>query len=1186
MRRTAPTLDAFDPELRDAAREAARRAGLSVDEWLAEAISEGSARAGVRQSRRSSGSRRMRQDVFPGTDLAESRRADRAWPQESRPQRSRHGRSHGVDHAPDPAPPQADPAQAAAIPAALGQPVLPAIPPADDPRLIEAVAAIGRRLDAIDERISASRDATDEAVAKAVHGIEARLADNAPRETASRPAGRRGRPAPNSLAAAVAEIRQRQQQLDDGPSVEDQEILVDGLRRDLARVMETTEAAADKLSPAIAGLQAETSRLRDSIGTLATSGDVGTLEQAVRTLADEVQRAREPADLVAVAGPIDLMRVQVGRLAEDVAANVHARVAQDVERLAQQVDGALGADRTGLADRDAIAKLFGELDEIRGRLSALAEPARVQSLARSVDELTETVARLGSSMLDSPALMKELRPLLEEIREGVRAPAADAPALAQGIADLDRKLDDLRAERREQPNATGAILGRIDALSAKVDQVAAVSTVGDVMDRLEQIGDALRQPALPSSDLASIHGMLRSLADKLDRVGQGAGSEALDGLERQVLALAGRIDTRGSDPALAGLERTMGDLLAQVALLRDEAPIQAAAERAARSVADSIGAETKGAAVSDGLGGLQAVLADMQAQQAAADKRLQATMEGVHSALEQLVSRLALLDGERRSEAVPPAATVAAPRAARPLRDSLRETTAPSPAPVAEPRAARRPEALRAAPPSPADEMIEPGAVRPHPKQGEAKTAPRMPAPKMPAPDMPDAEMPAGDIKASFIAAARRAAQAAAAEAAGASQSPSIVERSGEAKGSLVERLRAAIERRRRPLLLGIAAIVLALGTLQALQGAGSRGTAPAAVSHEATAPVDPATTQATGAPALPRSTPSVAAPAASAPDAKVAETKGPDTKASDAKSADTRAADAKSVDAKPAPAKPEAAPQKGAETGAEAAKPALAAKPTLAAKPGLPRVSDMASLSHDLAGVPAGASSLRQAALDGDGSAIYELASRSVDGRGLPRDTALAAKLFDRLAGAGYAPAQYRLGSQYEKGLGLVRDQEKARLWYGRAAMQGHVRAMHNLAVMLAESGAAGGKPDYTSAATWFRKAAEYGVRDSQYNLAVLLARGLGVTQDLPQAYGWFAAAAAQGDDDAGRKRDEVAGKLTPKDLAVARSAADAWKPKTPDPTVNDPPPARVETAANPGAMSLIGAPPPLSVGRSTGKV
>jgi localization factor PodJL len=149
---------------------------------------------------------------------------------------------------------------------------------------------------------------------------------------------------------------------------------------------------------------------------------------------------------------------------------------------------------------------------------------------------------------------------------------------------------------------------------------------------------------------------------------------------------------------------------------------------------------------------------------------------------------------------------------------------------------------------------------------------------------------------------------------------------------------------------------------------------------------------------------------------------------------------------------------------------------------------------------------------------------------------------------------------------------------------MQGHVRAMHNLAVMLAESGAAGGKPDYTSAATWFRKAAEYGVRDSQYNLAVLQARGLGVTQDLNQAYGWFAAAAAQGDDDAGRKRDEVAGKLAPKDLAAARSAAEAWKARVPDAAVNDPPAPRVETAANPGAMSLIGAPPPLGVGKGTG--
>ncbi|TNC16216.1 hypothetical protein FF100_02890 [Methylobacterium terricola] len=1142
MRRTAPTLDAFDPELRDAAREAARRAGLSVDEWLAEAISEGSARAGVRQqSRRAAGgSRRARQDAFQASalqkpDLTEGRRSDRGWqPEPPRAQRPRPNRPAGEPTAPAP------------------------VEPAADARLMEAVAAIGRRLDAIDRRIVETREATDDVVAKAVQGIETRLAETGPREAVTR-AGRRARPAPDSLAAAVAEIRQRQQQLDDGSPDEEKDLLVDGLRRDLARVMETTEAAAGSLSPAIAGLQAETSRLRESIGTLATSGDLVTLEQAVRTLADEVQRARDPADLVAVAGPIDLMRVQVGRLAEDVAANVHARVAQDVERLAQQVGGALGSDRAGLADRDAVAKLSSEIDEIRGQIAVLAEPARVQNLARSVDELTETVARLGNGMFDSPALMSELRPLLEEIRQGVRAPAADAPALAQGIADLDRKLDDLRAERREQPAAAGDILGRIDALSAKVDQVAAVSTVGDVMERLEQIGVALRQPALPSSDLASIHGMLRNLADKLDRVGQGAGGETLDGLERQVLALASRIDTRGSDPALAGLERTMGDLLAQVALLRDEAPIQAAAERAARSVADSIGAERKGAAASEGLDGVQAALADMRAQQAAADKRLQATMEGVHSALEQLVARLTHLDARSEAAAAVPVLAAPAPRAARTLRDNLRETTAAAAERPARRPEAPRPDAMRPAAPSPADEMLEPGAVRPRPMQGEAVLSSAPP----PAP-----EMPAGDIKASFIAAARRAAQAAAAEAAGAGPAAPAAERSVESRGSLVERLRATIERRRRPLLLGLAAIVLALGTLQALHGSGARTSAPTV--SQATAPADPATTQAVAALPAQKSVPPVVAPAGLAPEAKAA-----------ARPEAARSEAAKPEAAKPEPAKPEAAVERAPDAVKDMVKPSLAGKPVA------PRVTDMASLSTELAGIPSGASSLRQAALEGDGAAVYELASRTVDGRGLPRDAALAAKLFDRLAGAGYAPAQYRLGSQYEKGLGLVRDQDKARLWYGRAAMQGHVRAMHNLAVMLAESGAAGGKPDYASAANWFRKAAEYGVRDSQYNLAVLLARGLGINQDLGQAYGWFAAAAAQGDDDAGRKRDEVAGKLAPKDLAAARAAAEAWKPRISDPAVNDPPPARTETASNPGAMSLIGAPPPLSVGKAgTGKV
>ena len=123
-------------------------------------------------------------------------------------------------------------------------------------------------------------------------------------------------------------------------------------------------------------------------------------------------------------------------------------------------------------------------------------------------------------------------------------------------------------------------------------------------------------------------------------------------------------------------------------------------------------------------------------------------------------------------------------------------------------------------------------------------------------------------------------------------------------------------------------------------------------------------------------------------------------------------------------------------------------------------------------------------AALDGDGAAIWDLATREADGRGMPRDLSIAAKLYEKLASAGYAPAQYKLAGHYEKGSGVVRDLDKAKLWYGRAAEQGHARSMHNLAVLYAENPAANGKPDFASAASWFRQGAEFGVRDAQGRL------------------------------------------------------------------------------------------------------
>ncbi len=128
-----------------------------------------------------------------------------------------------------------------------------------------------------------------------------------------------------------------------------------------------------------------------------------------------------------------------------------------------------------------------------------------------------------------------------------------------------------------------------------------------------------------------------------------------------------------------------------------------------------------------------------------------------------------------------------------------------------------------------------------------------------------------------------------------------------------------------------------------------------------------------------------------------------------------------------------------------------------------------------------------------------------------------------------------------------MQRDIDRARSLYQRAAEAGNAAAMHNLAVMLTEGGGST-RSNYAAAVPWFQRAAAHGYADSQYNLAVLHARGLGVPLNLAESYKWFALAARGGDEEASRRRDEVATRLGASALAGARRAVESFTP-TPEP-------------------------------------
>lgn len=428
--------------------------------------------------------------------------------------------------------------------------------------------------------------------------------------------------------------------------------------------------------------------------------------------------------------------------------------------------------------------------------------------------------------------------------------------------------------------------------------------------------------------------------------------------------------------------------------------------------------------------------------------------------------------------------------------------------------------------------------------------------------------------KSDFIAAARRAAQAAAAEADALKRQSTVT---GPVKALRIGDL---LKARRKPILMGTTAILLALGALQLGKAffadpaqVASNDVAPIVASQ----PVQTASLDAAGQPKMdaqpaavesaPDHTVRQAEPSAPAtkddmaaqsmiatpPGAEPSMSAAPTAEPVPAPVASVTSADAnqavsgETASAAPASTVPVAA--EAADTGAQpmAAEPTTAKDTTGAVPPA--DASPAMTTKFDIP-ADAGPAALRDAAASGDAKALFEIGSRYAESRGVKEDMAAAAKWYEKSAELGFAPAEYRIGNFYEKGIGVARDIKKAKTWYQLSAAQGNASGMHNLAVLFAM--AADGVTDNESAAHWFQAAADVGVKDSQFNLGILAAKGVGMKQNLEESYKWFALVAKTGDKDAAAKRDEIANALRPEQLERARAATELWKAKPLDAAAN----------------------------------
>ncbi|MCR4521237.1 MULTISPECIES: hypothetical protein [Bosea] len=1085
-----------DPRTRDAAKAAARRAGMTLGEWLDHKIRDESEEALA---------------PTPPEQLDIAALSERLA-------RLSQGRMDTAPRQPEPAPSRE------AIDSLVGQAAaLESMTREANARTAGALDSITRWIEKTEDRMSSSERGSAErqeratnVIADAIKTMGERIAEierrsleaQQPRvEQAPRLAFSR-----EGLAAAVTDIRTRQRFLDTEEAV---------AARPSAVAPERISALREDLREIGSRLSYEGRRPAQSQRPAApVRVDTSAIEAKIGLLAERLDRLDRRDQFEPLLKPLTRIEAEVSRLSQDRAGESYQRFQLEIAHLAAKVD-ALATRGGQVANLDPVRR---DIAELRDLLGAGGQDHKLENLSEQVATLGFEIGRLRDVQPD----MSELRSLasaIDDVRGAVLSQRGEIPgaglltSLGTQIDALSHKFDAIASQKLDEAASqrqSDYLASRIDSLQHRIEtlaeqgpsavtrQIEALSGRIESLAASSQLTRMVGDGAAPV-DLNPIEQMLKHLAEKIDEAGApGANAESFDALERQISGIASRLDEASATrSAENGMERTLQDLVVHLRSMREET----AAERAALVQAASTAAPGKGIAE------LSSLVTGLHDTHASSDRQTRDALGAVHGSLETIMSRLASLEAELHGERRPPAGTLAA---AMRGDDSLVQAK-PAPAP-------RRDGASLSVGAAAQDRFAAPASepVRTEPALPAASTAFDMPLEPGSGRPRPEAAAAAGQdpqsVRQSLIAAARRSAKAAS-EAAASAPAPAA-EPSTKSPG----RLKEILEKRKRPLLLGLAALILAMGTAHlvtnSLRGDGDKTAnsearsliAPPAIQPEApAAPAqDPAKDQSSALPAAPQEAPAQPAASNAAPERSVTASAAP-----------------------AAPVAPEAAP--------------AAAPP------------EQAQAVTGIGDLPAGFGSagLRKAAQDGDARAVYELASKAADGPANQRDAKLALRLFERAAVAGLAPAQFRVGNMFEKGIGTQRDLSLARVWYQRAAERGNAKAMHNLAVLHAEGIA--GKPDYAMAAEWFRRAAELGVRDSQYNLAVLLGRGLGAPTDLAQSFVWFSVAAAQGDEDAGRKRDEVAQRMKPEELTAAKGLASGWKPRTLDAAANEvAPPAK----------------------------
>ncbi len=581
------------------------------------------------------------------------------------------------------------------------------------------------------------------------------------------------------------------------------------------------------------------------VGELAPRASVEAVERALRDLARRVDAQRDRGVGEELLAPAERISSELRAVIKDLDPSPLVRhLHADIQTIGRRLDA---LQQPSGADAAEISRLFAQTGDIKDQLATLAaRPLSLEKIETRLFDLTQRVDALShaggggakaAAALDMGELVRSIRSIVaaettsnfDNFNRSLEALSGklDAAAVSEGgqrldelgalIAGLGKKLNSALDNPVHTPRFD-EIGRKLEILETRLDPLA-----GDAIARIEKL---LENPVASAPDVSTIEELVRSLDQKIESIAAAAArpdlspfvetltqrmnqaldpladSASLKALETQIVTLSQRLD-RNDDgaAALAGVEARIGALVAQ--LENAKSATGEATEEAVRRAAEGLLAAANPApgALREAL---ERELVDIRKLHDESGARTHETLLAVHETLERVVDRLAVFEDElsdiRSAEPVLPAT----PSTAR--LDKARAADAAARAQALEPGVDPRGDIETTPEEDLADFLVPVGSGRPNRREPDFDIA------------APQARSgTAQPAQTDFIAAARRAAQQAARDAEAAEKAQNARRAARAAVPEKEERLSApaekrgglsaALQARKRPLLLGLGAL-------------------------------------------------------------------------------------------------------------------------------------------------------------------------------------------------------------------------------------------------------------------------------------------------------------------------------------------------------------------------------------------